>query len=105
MTKLALVFPGGFQINGPAGFRFENSSVGDIISWLLPYVFVLAGLFLLGFLIFGGVGLMLSAGNPEGVKSAQGKVTSAIFGFIIIFCAYWLIQILETILGIHIFRD
>ena len=36
-------------------------------------------------------------------KKAQGKITSALVGFIIIFLAYWLTQALEIIFGIQIF--
>jgi len=32
--------------------------------------------------------MMTSAGNPETMKKAQGKLTMAVVGFIIIFVAY-----------------
>lgn len=85
-------------------FEFgEIATIGDIISALIPYILVLAGLILFGFLIFGGFELLTSAGDPKKVQSAQGKITSAIIGFIIIFVAYWLVQILEIIFGLKIF--
>lgn len=93
-----LVIPGYGPISSPVGFR----TLGDVISKLIPYFFVLAGLALFGFLIFGGFELLTSAGNPEKVKSAQAKITSAIIGFIIIFAAYWIVQVLEVIFGIEI---
>ena len=102
MKKLALTLPDGYTIGEPEGFKFGEAKISDVISALLPYVFVLAGLILFGFLIFGGFELLTSAGNPEKVKSAQGKITNAIVGFIIIFLSYWIVQILEIIFGISI---
>lgn len=78
-------------------------TLGLTISKILPYIFVFAGLILFAFLIMGGFELLTSAGNPESAKKAQGKITSALVGFIIIFLAYWLAQALEIIFGIQIF--
>lgn len=77
-----------------------NLSLGDILSALLPYIFVLAGLTLLLYLVWGGFQLMLSGGDPQKASAAKGKITSAIVGFVIIFVAYWLIQILQVIFGL-----
>jgi hypothetical protein len=103
MNKLALTFPGGGEIKEPEGFKFDgNSKIGDILSALLPYIFVIAGLTLFILLIIGGFGLLTSAGSPDKVKAAQGKITSAIVGFVIIFVAYWLMRILEIVLGLNL---
>lgn len=80
-----------------------NLTLGGIISALLPYVFVIAGLILFGMLIFAGFQLLTSGGDPEKTKGARGKITAAFIGFLIIFLAYWIAQIIEAILGIQIF--
>jgi hypothetical protein len=95
-----LILPGGERIVDPIGSRFTN--IGDIISALLPYIFVLAGLTLFILLIIGGFGMLTSGGSPEKMKAAQGKITSAVIGFVIIFISYWLMRILEIIFGISI---
>ena len=104
MKQFALTLPGmEGEIREPKDFKFKESNIGDIISALLPYVFVIAGLTLFILLIIGGFGLLTSGGNPDKVKGAQGKITSAIIGFVIIFVSYWLMRILEIIFGIKIF--
>ncbi len=107
MKQLALNLPGNYNIEHPVNFKFNavGGQIGPVISELLPYVFVLAGLLLGIFLIAGGLELLTSAGDPEGVKKGQGKVTSAIVGFIIVFLSYWIVQLLEKILGINILAD
>lgn len=103
MSQLALTLPGEETINNPANFNFTgNSNLGDIISAFLPYIFIIAGLTLFILLIIGGFGLLISGGSPDKMKAAQGKITSAVIGFVIIFISYWLARILEILLGISI---
>lgn len=86
-------------------FKFSGGKIADIISAALPYVFAVAGLLLLLYLIFGGFGLLTSAGEPKKIQEAQGKITNALIGFVIIFVAYWLVKIVGTILGIEAFGE
>jgi len=102
MNKLVLTLPGGEIINNPKGFNPKLTDIGSIITQLLPYILVLAGLILFILLIIGGFGLLTSGGSPDKVKAAQGKITSAVIGFVIIFISYWLVRILEIVLGISI---
>ncbi len=81
-------------------FKFADAKLGTIISALLPYLFALAGLMLLLYLIWGGFSLMTSAGDPKAVEQAKGKVTNALIGFLIIFVSFWLAQILQVIFGL-----
>ena len=78
-------------------------TIGEIISAILPYIFVIAGLILFFLLISSGFELLTSAGNPDTQKKSWAKLTNAFVGFIIIFLAYWLAQIVEAVLGITIF--
>jgi hypothetical protein len=79
---------------------WSSLTIGGIISALLPFVFVLAGLALFLFLIIGGFQLMTSAGDPKGMESGQKKVMYAIIGFLIIFASFWLVQILQIVFGL-----
>jgi len=76
------------------------TDVGSIISKLLPYIYVFAGLALLLMLILGGIGLMTSAGNPDKSKAAFGRISGALIGFIIIFISYMVALVVEKLLGV-----
>jgi len=84
-------------------FKFSGNQgdIGSIVSSFLNYLFPLAGILLLLYLIFGGFSLMTSGGDPKAVQAAKSKITNALIGFIIVFTSYWLVQILGTILGIE----
>lgn len=83
------------------GHRFgTGSTIGDIVSVLLGYIFPIAGLLMLLYLLYGGFQFLTSAGNPQKAQAAKGAITMAIVGFIIIFAAYWITQLLGRILGL-----
>ena len=82
-------------------FSGEQGNIGSIVSSFLNYLFPLAGILLLLYLIFGGFSLMTSGGDPKAVQAAKSKITNALIGFIIVFTSYWLVQILGTVLGIE----
>lgn len=86
---------------GKAQFEFAGAKIGEIVSELLKYLFPLAGILLLLFFLFGGFQLMLSRGDPKAMQSAQGKITNALVGFIIVFAAYWIVQIVTSLLGLE----
>jgi hypothetical protein len=76
------------------------SSVGSIISALLPYAMVLAGLLMLIMLVWGGITLMTAAGDPGKSKEGYGKIQAGIIGFVIVFVSYFVAQIVQVVLGV-----
>lgn len=72
------------------------------ISSVLPNIYLVAGVILFLYLVFGGFTIVSSAGNTEGLDKGKKTVTNAIIGFAIIFTSYWIIQIIQVITGIPI---
>ena len=105
MSQLALKFPGGKEIletDVGSTFVFPKKTPADIINAVIPIIFILAGIILLFMLVFGGFTIFLSAGNPEKIKKGTGMITSALVGFLIIFAAYWIIELLQITFGIQV---
>ncbi len=88
----------------PPATTFKN--FGDLINVIVKNVFVLTGVILFVLLIFGGLQFIISAGSGDKEGAAKGKnaITAAVIGFLIIFAAYWIVQIIEVITGIKIFN-
>lgn len=84
-------------------FKFSGGTLGDVISSLIPYIYLVAGLSMLVMLILGGLTLMTAAGDPAKTKAGYGKITSGIVGFLIIFVSYFVVQIVELVFGVKIF--
>lgn len=89
----------GFDLDSVDPLRERFATIGSVVSELLNYVYPLAGLLLFVMLLLGGFDLLTSGGDPEKVKKGQGKITSAVIGFAIIFLSYWIIQIIQVIFG------
>ncbi len=81
-------------------FSGDQGDIGSIVSSLLNYLFPIAGILLLLYLIFGGFSLMTSGGDPKAVQGAKSKITNALVGFLIVFAAYWIVQIIASVLGL-----
>ena len=101
MEKIAVNI--GSEFGSPFG---QNYGFGDLVSIILSNALVVAGIILLFLLIFGGISMIMGAGQDNPEQAAKGKqaTTSAVIGFIIIFAAYWIIQIIETITGLNILK-
>jgi len=87
-------------INVDTKSRFYN--VGSIISALLPRVFILGGIVLLGMLLLGGFEILTSVGNEDKLKGGIERIKNAFFGFLTLFGVYWLAQIAQILFKIPI---
>jgi len=101
----------GDQLNiyGPRGDTIGTSPYGQpgqffLIFWtIIKNLYVLTGIVLLFFLIAGGIGMILNAGNAEKQKQSSQTLSSAVIGYLIMFAAYWLVRIVEIVFGVEIF--
>ena len=85
------------------GSSLDLSTPGKIISRALgSFVFPIAGIILFVILVLGGFQMLTGAASSKGLEEGKQKITSAILGFIILFAAYWIAQLLELIFGIGI---
>jgi hypothetical protein len=91
----------GQGIKSAAGFQ---EGIGGIISTLINNIYILAGIILFILLIVGGVGFIMGAGsdNPDQAKKSKQAITAALLGFVIVFCSYWIIRIIEIMTGLYI---
>lgn len=79
------------------------STPGGIISKALKsFIFPIAGAILFVILILGGFQMLAGANNSKSLEEGKQRITSAIIGFILLFAAYWITQLLELIFGIRI---
>ena len=103
-----LTFPDGTAIQGPAGFGSVPGhplvQLGDLISAMIPYIFFFAGTAMLIMLILGGFSLLTGANDPKKIEQGQKQITFAILGFIIVFLAYWVVQLAARIFGLTEFK-
>lgn len=82
---------------GPQSFR----TLGGLISVLLPNILTIAGVVAFIGVVIAGFNVIHHAGSGEAEKASKDKqaFTAALIGLIIVFGAYFLIQIVGTLVG------
>lgn len=83
------------------GYVSRFGTPGAIISYALPYLFAIAGTILFVMIVWGGFEILTGATNPKSAESGRQRIANAVIGFLILFSAYWLGQIIQIIFGIN----
>ncbi len=95
--------------NIPWGRQNLSSSfpnLASLISILLKNALTLAGLILLVLILLGGFMYIANAGgDPKKLEQSQSVITNALIGFAVVFCAYFIIQIIEVLTGVPILNS
>ena len=79
------------------GFKFQNSSFGDILSQGIQVAYYIAAFLVLFWFSWGAFQYIFAGGNKEGLQKAKSRMTWAIVGFIILILAFALSQFAEGI--------
>jgi len=81
-----------------------GGQIGNLVSVGLGIAFVIAGIVLLVSFIIAGIGLISGAGqnNPEKLEKGKQALTSTVIGFVVVFVAYWIVQLIETLTGVSL---
>lgn len=76
------------------------STPADIVNLLVQYAFIAAGILL--FFMFLYAGFMFIQNGSKGKDQARDVLTTALIGIIVMFSAYWVVQIVQTVTGTQI---
>lgn len=88
-TNISSTCPSG-QFNS---LCLDSSKLGPTIGALISFVFVIAGLIALVFLIWGGIKWLTSGGDEKAVEGARSHIIAAIIGLVIIFLSYLIVNV------------
>jgi len=84
------------------GSAYETKGFFDFLSVIINNIYLIAGIILFFFVVIGGLGMILNAGNVDKQKQSSKTLSSAVMGYLIMFVAYWLIKIIEALTGTEI---
>lgn len=80
----------GYNLINPMGSRSVNSLAADFIKMLSGF----AGTLFMLYILWGGLEWMTAQGDPKKLKLAQNRILYSIGGVIIIFLAYFIVDLL-----------
>lgn len=95
-TPVPINYPSEFK-----GFIGTNGTLGGIVSAAIPLILAFAGLGLLLMLISAGYTFLTSAGDAKKMEEGKQRLTFAVVGFLIVFVAFWVVQLTGTIFGLQ----
>lgn len=90
LTVLAVEYP-------KVDVGFTIPQFNDVLSFVLKFFFVVAGLVALIYLLLGAMGWITSGGNKENVDKAREKIQAAIIGIILIFVVLAIVAVVENV--------
>ena len=108
MKKLAaLIAPALAQgdtinLNPPSGWEGLNFDLPSLVTAGIRMILVVAALISFVFLVIGGIKWITSSGDKEATAGAQGTITAALIGLVIVFSAWAIMKLIETFFGIDI---
>jgi hypothetical protein len=73
--------------------------LGDLLNNVTNAVFVIGGILLLVYLLFGAIKYMSAGGDDKAVTSAKNMLTNAVIGILIMFVSFFVVRIAGTVLG------
>lgn len=82
-----------------AGFRIEN-----MIQTIFTLLLIVVGVVFLFILIMGGIKWMMSEGDEKKLTVARNQVTNALVGLAIVFAAWAVIALIQTVFGINLLK-
>jgi len=73
----------------------------ELVKWAFPFLLGLGGISAFGLIIFSGIRILTSAGNPETIQGAKETITSAVTGLLFIILSLFLLRLIGIeILGL-----
>ncbi|PJE67681.1 hypothetical protein COU95_01065 [Candidatus Shapirobacteria bacterium CG10_big_fil_rev_8_21_14_0_10_40_9] len=77
-------------------------SFGGIVPTFVNLILVIGAIVFFFMLVIGGIQWMVSGGDKAATESARGRITAALIGLVIVFSAWAILKIIETLFGISL---
>jgi len=83
----------------PPAQKASYATLGELISTFLPKILIFAGVIFFLMTVVAGVGVIAGAGreDPHAQEKAKSFFTNALIGLLIIFTAYWIVQLISFV--------
>jgi len=79
-------------------------TIGGVVSGLIRLVLVIVALVFFAMLVWGGIRWITSKGDKGEVENARNQITHALIGLAIVFVAWAIIRLINTLFGIDIMQ-
>ena len=83
------------------GDSVNQCTIYDLIQnviLIVNYLIGSASLLAIGYILYGGIRMILARGNPQGIQNAKDIMKNAIFGLIIVLLAFMIVNYVVSLL-------
>jgi len=83
----------------------DVATIGSLVPLfknIVSAVLAFSGVVLFVMLLVGGFSFLFSGGDPKQVQKAQGTITNAIIGLVVIVGSYLILKIIEVFTGVTV---
>ena len=80
------------QIPGAEAPQTTKTALPEYIKYIFNFSIIIGGALAFGMLVFGGFRYLLSAGNPEAVKTAREQIFGSVLGLVILLSAFLILK-------------
>lgn len=87
------------MLNSSETVKDTYDTPATLVNTIVQNVFLAAGIILFLMVIFAGFKFAMS-GKAAGKEGAKDTIKAVAIGFLVLFCSYWIIQIVEAVTGI-----
>jgi len=95
-----IIPPGGYS--APTSGSTPDVGMALVISNILGFMTLIAGLAFLFYFIFGAINWITSAGDPKKLETARQTIMNALIGLVITVIAYPAITIISHLMGVDL---
>jgi uncharacterized membrane protein len=103
MNIVAVVHAQGVNVGSvwPIARIGAFATLGGLVSHLLPTILMFGALIFFVMIIIAGMGMIVGAGSDDAHAKEKAKnfLTYSVIGLIIMFAAYWILQIVNRVTG------
>lgn len=78
--------------------------VGDLLSVIITLILVVGAVYFFFQLLTGAVAWIGSGGDKAKLQEAQAKLLNAVIGLVLLFAAWAIIRLIQTVLGVTILQ-
>lgn len=87
---------------GGFGEGLTTLTAGGIISGAISLILIVVALVFFFILVLGGLKWVTSGGDEKAVGAARAQITNALIGLAIVFAAWAIMKLIDTVFGINI---
>lgn len=92
---------GDNQKYGIPAVRNPNASIGNLVSNAITIMFIIGGLAVLVFIVWGAIDWITSEGDKEKISAARKKITNSLIGLALLALSFFIITLAGQVVGFN----